>query len=99
MARDLNRDGPLLETNARLLHQAINLQAQLRGLSEAIVFDGTGKVMARSGFTLALENEPIDKEYLEAARNGEVPIFQNETGDRVRGLTRFLTSVSDAIIR
>ncbi|MCK4869314.1 MAG: two-component sensor histidine kinase, partial [Alphaproteobacteria bacterium] len=40
MARDLNRDGPLLETNARLLHQAINLQAQLRGLSEAIVFDG-----------------------------------------------------------
>ncbi|MBE9557485.1 MAG: PAS domain-containing sensor histidine kinase [Proteobacteria bacterium] len=88
MARDLNRDGPLLETNARLLHQAINLQAQLRGLSEAIVFDGTGKVMARSGFTLALENEPIDKEYLEAARNGEVPIFQNETGDRVRGLTR-----------
>lgn len=88
MARDLNRDGPLLETNSRLLHQAVNLQAQLRGLSEAIVFDGTGKVMARSGFTLALENEPINKEHLEAARNGEVPIFQNETGDRVRALTR-----------
>ena len=88
MARDLNRDGPLLETNARLLHQAVNLQAQLRGLSEAIVFDGTGKVMARSGFTLALENEPIDKEHLEAARGGDVPIFQNETGDRVRALTR-----------
>jgi two-component system nitrogen regulation sensor histidine kinase NtrY len=88
MARDLNRDGPLLETNSRLLHQAVNLQAQLRGLSEAIVFDGTGKIMARSGFTLALENEPIDKEHREAARNGEVPIFQNETGDRVRALTR-----------
>lgn len=88
MARDLNRDGPLLETNARLLHQAVNLQAQLRGLSEAIVFDGTGKVMARSGFTLALENEPIDKSNLEAARNGDVPIFQNETGDRMRALTR-----------
>ncbi len=88
MARDLNRDGPLLESNPRLLHQGVNLQAQLRGLSEAIVFDGTGRVMARSGFTLALENEPIDKEHLEAARNGEVPIFQNETGDRVRALMR-----------
>jgi two-component system nitrogen regulation sensor histidine kinase NtrY len=88
MARDLNRDGPLLETNPRLLHQGINLQAQLRGLSEAIVFDGTGRVMARSGFTLALENEPIDKEHLDAARSGDVPIFQNETGDRVRALVR-----------
>ncbi|MDH5410400.1 MAG: PAS domain-containing sensor histidine kinase [Alphaproteobacteria bacterium] len=88
IARDLNRDGPLLESNPRLLHQAVNLQAQLRGLSESIVFDGTGRVMARSGFTLALENEPIDKTYLEAARSGEVPIFQNETGDRVRALVR-----------
>lgn len=88
MARDLNRDGPLLESNPRLLHQAVNLQSQLRGLSEAIVFDGSGRVMARSGFTLALENEPIEKTYLEAARGGDVPIFQNETGDRVRALTR-----------
>lgn len=88
MARDLNRDGPLLESNPRLLHQAINLQAQLRGLSEAIVFDGTGRVMARAGFTLALENEPIEKINLEAARGGDVPIFQNETGDRMRGLVR-----------
>jgi two-component system nitrogen regulation sensor histidine kinase NtrY len=97
MARDLNRDGPLLETNSRLLHQAINLQGQLRGLSEAIVFDGTGRVMARSGFTLALENEPIDKVHLEAARGGDVPIFQNETGDRVRALMR-LDSFLDAYL-
>lgn len=88
MARDLNQDGALLESNPRLLHQALNLQAQLRGLSEAIVFDGTGRVMARSGFTLALENEPIEKGHLDAARGSEVPIFQNETGDRVRALVR-----------
>jgi two-component system nitrogen regulation sensor histidine kinase NtrY len=97
MARDLNRDGPLLESNSRLLHQAVNLQAQLRGLSEAIVFDGTGRVMARSGFTLALENEPIDKTNLESARGGEVPIFQNDTGDRVRALVR-LDSFLDAYL-
>ncbi|MBE9553925.1 MAG: PAS domain-containing sensor histidine kinase [Proteobacteria bacterium] len=97
MARDLNRDGPLLESNARLLHQGVNLQAQLRGLSEAIVFDGTGRVMARSGFTLALENEPIDKTRLESARGGEVPIFLNETGDRVRALVR-LDSFLDAYL-
>lgn len=88
MARDLNRDGPLLESNPRLLHQGVNLQAQLRGLTEAIVFDGTGKVLARSGFTLALESEPIEKMHMEAARAGDVPVFQNENGDRVRGLVR-----------
>ena len=97
MARDLNRDGPLLESNSRLLHQAVNLQSQLRGLSEAIVFDGTGRVMARSGFTLALENEPIEKTHMEASRAGEIPIFQNETGDRVRALVR-LDSFLDAYL-
>lgn len=88
VARDLNRDAPLLETNPRLLNQAVNLQAQLRGLTEAIVFDGTGKVLARSGLTFALEFEPLESNYVEAARAGEVPIFLNESEDRVRALMR-----------
>lgn len=88
MARDLNRDAPLLEANGRLLNQALNLQAQLRGLPEAIVFDGTGKVLARSGLTYALEFETIEGSYVESARGGEVPIFINDGGDRVRALVR-----------
>lgn len=88
VARDLNRDAPLLQGNPRLLNQAVNLQAQLRGLTEAIVFDGTGKVLARSGLTYALEFEIIDNAYIESARAGEVPIFLNESEDRVRALVR-----------
>ncbi len=97
MARDLNQDAPLLETNPRLLNQALNLQAQIRGLTEAIVFDGTGKVLARSGLTYALEFEPLEGSYVESARAGEVPIFVNETDDRVRALVR-LDSFLDAYL-
>lgn len=97
MARDLNQDAALLETNPRLLNQALNLQAQLRGLTEAIVFDGTGKVLARSGLTYALEFEPLEGSYVESARAGEVPIFVNETDDRVRALVR-LDSFLDAYL-
>ncbi len=97
VARDLNRDGPLLESNPRLLNQAVNLQAQLRGLTEAIIFDGTGKVLARSGLTYALEFEIIDSAHIESARAGEVPIFLNESEDRVRALVR-LDSFLDAYL-
>ncbi len=97
MARDLNRDAAILETNPRLLNQALNLQAQLRGLTEAIVFDGAGKVLARSGLVYALEFEPIDSSYMESARAGEVPIFVNDSDDRVRALVR-LDSFLDAYL-
>jgi two-component system nitrogen regulation sensor histidine kinase NtrY len=97
MARDLNRDGALLEANPRLLNHAVNLQAQLRGLTEAIVFDGTGKVLAKSGLTFSLEFEIIDSVHIETARAGEVPIFLNESEDRVRALVR-LDSFLDAYL-
>lgn len=88
VARDLNRDAPLLESNRRLLNQAVNLQAQLRGLTEAIVFDGAGRVVARSGLTYALEFETIDRARMVKARDGEVPIWVNDSDDRVRALVR-----------
>ncbi|UCH73013.1 MAG: PAS domain-containing sensor histidine kinase [Rhodospirillales bacterium] len=96
-ARDINRDARLLEANPRLLNQAINLQAQVRGLTEAIVFDSTGKVLARSGLTFALEFEIIESAYIESARAGEVPIFLNDSEDRVRALVR-LDSFLDAYL-
>ncbi len=88
MARDMNRDAPLLESNLRLLNQAVRLQAQLRGLTEAVVFDGSGRVLARSGLTYALEFETVQASHMETARSGEVPIWVNDSGDRVRALVR-----------
>lgn len=88
MARDMNRDAPLLESNLRLLNQAVRLQAQLRGLTEAVVFDGSGRVLARSGLTYALEFETVQASHMETAQSGEVPIWVNDSGDRVRALVR-----------
>ncbi len=88
MARDMNRDAPLLESNLRLLNQAVRLQAQLRGLTEAVVFDGSGRVLARSGLTYALEFETVQASRMETARSGEVPVWVNDSDDRVRALVR-----------
>src|SRR3546814_9596653 len=88
MANDLNRDALMWQNEPKLFDKAVSVQAALRGLTEALVFDGGGKVLARSGLTYLLEFEPIPKSALDAARNGEVAILTSEADDRVRALVR-----------
>ncbi len=97
MARDLNLDAPLLVNNPRRFSQALSLQATVRELTEAIVFDGSGQVLARSGMTYLLEFEPIPKDAIETARAGEVAILTSEYDDRVRALVR-LDGLVDAFL-
>ncbi|MEL0022510.1 MAG: hypothetical protein VW709_21815, partial [Rickettsiales bacterium] len=51
MARDLNRDVLSLQNNPGLFSNAVKLQAAIRELTEALVFDGTGQILARAGLT------------------------------------------------
>jgi two-component system, NtrC family, nitrogen regulation sensor histidine kinase NtrY len=51
MAQDLNRDAIALENNPPLFSRIVDFQSRIRELSEVIVFDSTGEVLARSGFT------------------------------------------------
>ncbi|HYD30712.1 MAG TPA: PAS domain-containing sensor histidine kinase, partial [Azospirillaceae bacterium] len=88
MANDLNQEAPRLMGDSMRFNQVVSTQAALRALSEALVFDGTGRVMARSGFTFALEFEPIPQDAMEQARQGEVALLVNDSDDRVRALVR-----------
>jgi two-component system, NtrC family, nitrogen regulation sensor histidine kinase NtrY len=88
MASDLNSDADLLTADPRRLDQIVAAQAALRSLNEAVVFDADGHLLARSGFSLALQLEPLPDWALRQADSGDVAIVTSESGDRVRALVR-----------
>jgi len=88
VAAAINRDGSLLLGDPERLSRTLQEQTDNRSLSEAIVFDGTGRVLARSGLTFSLENAPIPLDIVRKATSGEVAILTSESDDRVRALVR-----------
>ncbi|MER2520814.1 MAG: PAS domain-containing sensor histidine kinase [Bdellovibrionales bacterium] len=88
MANDLNRQAILLSSDSVRLTQAVNAQAYLRNLTEVLIFDGTGKIQARSGLSFALSLEPITDDMLEHARKGDVTLLLNDNDDRIRAFVR-----------
>ena len=88
MANDLNRQAPLLTEDPIRFAQSVSAQAYLRNLTEVIVFDGSGKILARSGLTFALSFEPITDEMRHRADKGDVVLLVSDNDDRVRALVR-----------
>ncbi len=90
MANDLNRDGATLIHAPRLLSNLVATQAALRGLTEAVVFEGNGQVLARSGFSFSIEMSigEIPIWAFERARQGEVALLSTDNDDRVRALVQ-----------
>jgi two-component system nitrogen regulation sensor histidine kinase NtrY len=86
MANDLNREAPRLVNDEAFFNQLVNTQAALRGLTEALVFDGSGRTLARSSLTFALQFEPISQDVLEQARQTDVVWLDSDSDDRVRAL-------------
>lgn len=86
MANDINREGPYLAENPQRFNQLVATQAALRSLTEALIFTGSGQIIARSGLSFSLELEPISAEMLELTQGGEVVTTVDEGGDRVRAL-------------
>ena len=88
MANDLNRDAVKLALSPQHLEQVVSAQAALRGLTEAMVFDRAGHVLARSSLSFVLGFEPIPDEAVQRADEGDVAIMTNDSDDRVRALVR-----------
>ncbi|MEJ0063558.1 MAG: hypothetical protein WDO70_10290 [Alphaproteobacteria bacterium] len=55
MASDINREAFRVSEDRVLFAQLVAAQASVRSLTEAIVFDGSGKILARSGLSFFLE--------------------------------------------
>ena len=88
MANDIDRQAVRMMDAQAAYDAALDTQSLLRNLSEAMIFDRTGKILARSGLTFTLTFEKVPDYLMEQARDGEVVILTSGTDDRVRALVR-----------
>ncbi|MGF1640317.1 MAG: ATP-binding protein [Rhodospirillales bacterium] len=88
MANDINREAPVLMLDPTVFSQRLSAQASLRSLSEAVVVDGSGRVMARSPFSFTLGFDLVPLRAIEQAAQGEIVILTGEREDRVRAVVR-----------
>jgi len=88
MANDLNRDALKLALNPQHLEQVVSAQAALRGLTEAMIFDRAGHMLAKSSLSFTLGFEPVPDGAMRVADEGDVAIMTNDSDDRVRALVR-----------
>ena len=88
MAIDLNRLAPQLQRSPTLIDQVLTTQADLRSLSEAVMFDSNGRIIGRSSLSFVIEFDKVPLAALERASGGEVVILSGGYDDRVRALVR-----------
>jgi two-component system, NtrC family, nitrogen regulation sensor histidine kinase NtrY len=98
MANDLNRDAMKLALNPQHLEQVVSAQAALRGLTEAMIFDRAGHMLAQSSLSFALGFEPVPDGALRRADEGDVATLTNDSDDRVRALVRLNQFGSDVYL-
>jgi two-component system nitrogen regulation sensor histidine kinase NtrY len=87
MANDLNRDASILNVSPKKLMKVITAQATIRNLTEVVVFESSGKVLARTGLSLTFDFEPFPEAAFQRARAGEVATITSEI-DRIRAIIR-----------
>ncbi|HEX4112416.1 MAG TPA: PAS domain-containing sensor histidine kinase [Stellaceae bacterium] len=88
MAADLERDSQFLIMEPSRFGQMVTAQAALRSLTEAVVFDGEGRILARSGLTASLELEPVPESAMQQANAGNIAVLTSDNDDRVRALVK-----------
>jgi len=87
MANDLNRGASILNVSPKKLMKVITAQATIRNLTEVVVFESSGKVLARTGLSLTFDFEPFPEAAFQRARAGEVATITSEI-DRIRAIIR-----------
>lgn len=86
MANDLNRLAPDIAAGRVNLDEVVATQAALRSLTEAIVFNSSGQVLAKTQFSFGVGVESMPDGALKQAATGDVVILTNNNEDRVRAL-------------
>ncbi len=88
MANDLDRQANRFLLDDKDFSKALDNQSFFRNLSEAIVINKKGRVLARSALTFSLEYETPDSYFIKQADFGDVVLMMTENQDRVRALVK-----------
>ncbi len=94
MANDLNREASRLARNPNQLNEYISNQSALRNLSEAVIIDGTGQILAKSQFAFSLAFSGIDDELVARAREGEVVIITSKENNKLQAIVKLNSFVN-----
>jgi two-component system, NtrC family, nitrogen regulation sensor histidine kinase NtrY len=89
MANDLQREGPLLSINRGRFEQVLTVHSALRQLNEAAIIDSRHQILANANFNILLAFDlDLPNWAFSQARQGQVVILPNASGDRVRALVQ-----------
>lgn len=88
MAADLDRQADIFIAKPKALEAIMETQSQIRNLPEAIIFQKSGHVIARSSLTISLAFENVPSYALSEADQGDVVLMMGEKKDRVRALVK-----------
>ncbi|MEC7028190.1 MAG: two-component sensor histidine kinase, partial [Pseudomonadota bacterium] len=97
MASDLERQAAYLIGDVNALEKFMQTQSLFRNISEALIFDTSGRVLARSGLTFTMAFETLPTYALMRADQGDVYVMTGSNDDRVRALVK-LTSFPDSYL-
>ena len=97
MANDINREAYRLAGKGNRMGRYLSDQAAIRNLSDAIIFDGTGQILAKSRFAFAVTFANLETSWVEKARNGEVVILRADETNKLRAVVK-LNSYVDAYL-
>ena len=88
MANDIDRQAIMMMDSQEAYDKVLDTQSLFRNLSEAMIFNQSGKILARSGLTFTLTFEKVPNYLLKQAEDGEVVVLTNDQDDRVRALVK-----------
>ena len=98
MAQPLNREAQILLFNPARMDQFLQANQAARNLTEAIVFDRSGRVLGRAGFGLLLDFDLAIPDWaFGRAADGDVVILAAEQDNRVRALV-YLDAYEDTFL-
>ncbi len=97
MARELAPNINAYMLSPQLFSDRLTQLSESKGLNEALVFDGKTQVLGRAYLTFALEFEKVLLKAFEEAKSGEIVVFSNEDGSKVRALVR-IDELSDTYL-
>ncbi len=88
LAAGFNRDLDRLLANPAHFTQIVRAQAAYRNLTDAVVFEQNGRVLARTALSFSFEFDRLPIDTLIQSRNGEVAILTNDADDRIRAIVK-----------
>ena len=88
IARDVNRAALQLWADPAKFDQMMAAQGVLRNLSEAYVFDNSGRTIARWNQSFILDQDPIPLSALERVQRGELVVLASGSEDRMRAIVK-----------